>query len=237
MRTDHVTAWLIKQWLQANAPELASGWDFEVEDEIIALATRVEETNPQIGAMFTGQNILAKTAIDMWDLKDVALLAGGAPTPLSPRPDQLLYYTDTNPEVVAEARAAGYNALAVNVLDGSSIAQLTGAKSFIATGLFHFLTDETTSSVFAALDQHGAQTIMLSHGRLNADPEGIKQYEKMGIRMFMRDEEQLQALLPPGWQIDFWALVNDYVRDTSEVGLILSEIISTVGFYKATKTS
>ena len=83
MRTDHVTAWLIKQWLQENAPDLAAGWTLQPDEQIIGFAKRLETIVPQVGVIFTCQNILAKTAIEMWNLKEVALVAGGALTPLT----------------------------------------------------------------------------------------------------------------------------------------------------------
>ena len=78
-----------------------------------------------------------------------------------------------------------------------------GIPSAIATGLFHFLPDEAASGVFARLDQQGFQTIAFSHATPEADQDAVRQYENLGIRMFMRDAEQMQTLLPPGWQIDY----------------------------------
>jgi hypothetical protein len=42
VRTDHVSAWLIKQWLQSNAPELANAWNFHPDDQIIGFAAKIE---------------------------------------------------------------------------------------------------------------------------------------------------------------------------------------------------
>ena len=235
MRTDHVTALLIKKWLQDNAPDLANSWNLEVDAQIMPFATKIETLLPQIGLIFTSQNILAKIAIEMWDLKEVALLAGGAPTPLSPRPSQLLYYTDGNAEAVEEARSAGYNALQVNVTDSSQIQQLIGAKTAIATGLFHFLPDEAARTVFSAVDQHGFHTIVFSHGTPEADQEAIRQYENLGIRMFMRTLEQTQALFPPGWKIDYQERVVDYMRYGGELGAKLADAPHMMDIYKATK--
>jgi hypothetical protein len=196
---------------------------------------KLETIIPKVRLIFVCQNILAKTAIEMWNLKEVALLAGGAPTPLTPRPDQLLYYSDGNPEPVEEARAAGYNARHVNVLD-SSIEQLSGARSAIATGLFHFLQDEAASGVFARLDQQGFQTIAFSHATPEADQDAVRQYENLGIRMFMRDQGQIQALLPRNWQIDYCERSSDYARHAGEIGANLEDTPRMVDFYKATKT-
>ncbi len=235
MRTDHVTAWLIKEWLQDHAPDLASAWGLQPDAQVIGFAKKLETIIPQVRLIFVCQNILARTAIEMWDLKDVALLAGGAPTPLTPRPYQLRYYTDANPEAVEEARTAGYNARHVNVLD-NSIEQLVGVKSAVATGLFHFLPDEATSNVFYALDQRGIETIAFSHATPEATPEAVRQYENLGIRMFMRDSQQLQALLPSGWQIDYCEPSGDYMRHAGELGAKLTETPRMVDFLKASKT-
>jgi len=235
VRTDHVSAWLIKQWLQENAPELAAAWDFQPDDQIIAFAAKIELLLSNVRPNFTGQNILAKTAIEMWNLQDVALLAGGAPTPLSPRPDHLLYYTDGNAEAVEEARRAGYHALHVNVTDSGGIAQLKGAKNAIATGLFHFLPDAVMVSVLSTLDQHGFESVSFSHGTPEAAGGLIEQYEKLGIQIFLRDWEQTQALLPPGWQIDYRASGRDYMRNAGEIGAKLAETPSVFDFYKASK--
>ncbi|MBI1258380.1 MAG: hypothetical protein GC204_12990 [Chloroflexi bacterium] len=235
MRTDHVTAWLIKAWLQDNVPDLAKGWNLQVDPQILPFAAKIESIIPQVRMIFTCQNILAKTAIELWDLKEVALLAGGGPTPLSPRPDQVLYYSDGSLEVVEEARAAGYNVRHVNVTETGSLQQLVGAKSAIATGLFHFLPDEIARSTFAAVDQQGFQVFAFSHNTLGTDQDAMQQYENLGIRMFMRDLEDIQALLPPRWQIDFCEPIGDFVRYAGDVGAKLANTPHMVNFYKATK--
>ena len=237
MRTDHVTAWLIKQWLQDNAPELASAWNLQVDPQILPFAAKIETIIPNVRMIFTCQNILARTAIELWDLKEVALLAGGGPTPLSPRPDQVIYYTDGNLEVVEEARAAGYNARHVNVTESGSLQQLVGATSAIATGLFHFLPDEVARSVFAAVDQQGFQIFAFSHNTLGTNQDAMRQYENLGIRMFMRDLEEIQALLPPGWHIDFCEPIGEFVRYAGDVGAKLANTPHMVNFYKATKAT
>jgi hypothetical protein len=191
---------------------------------------------PNVRPNFTSQNLLAKTAIEMWNLEDVALLAGGAPTPLTPHPSQLLYYTDGNAEAVEEARAAGYNAFHVNVTDSGGIAQLAGAKNAIATGLFHFLPDEVMISVFNTLDQCGFQSVSFSHGTPEAAGGLIHQYEALGIRIFLRDWEQTQALLPAGWQIDYRARGDDYIRNAGQIGAKLADTPSVFDFYKAAKS-
>jgi len=237
VRTDHVTAWLIKEWLQDHAPDLANAWGLQPDAQVIGFAKRLQTIIPQVRLIFVSQNILAKTAIEMWNLEDVAVLAGGVPTPLTPRPHQLLYYTDGNPEAVEEARAAGYNARHVNVLDDKAIQQLDGAKSAIATGLFPFLPDAATRGVFAALDHQGLDTIVLSHASSEGDMEAVNQYESLGIHMFLRDQDQLQALLPPGWKIDYCDRVVDHMRYAGEIGAQLADTPHMMNVFKVTKSS
>jgi hypothetical protein len=235
MRTDHITAWLIKQWLHDHAPDIAHGWDFEPDEQVKVFAARVETILPRVRLIFTSQNILARTAISMWNFQDVALLAGGVPTPLTPRPDEVLYYTDGNAEAVQEARAAGYNACHVDVTNTDSIRQLEGAKSAVATGLFHFLPDEPATKVFHALDQQGIHTIAFSHATPDTDQDAIQQYEKLGIKFFARNHDHVQSVLPPSWKIDYHENMTDYMRHAGEIGAKLSETPRMAMFYKASR--
>lgn len=237
MRTDHISAWLVKRWLYENAPELAHSWDFDPDEQVKTFAARIESIIPRVQAIFTSQNILARTAIEMWDLQNVALLAGGVPTPLSPRPTQLRYYSDGNTAAVEDARAAGYNAILVDVTDTLSVQQLEGAKSAVATGLFHFLPDEPAARIFHGLDQRGIHTIAFSHGTPDIDAEAMDQYAKLGIKMITRGHNQIQAILPAKWKIDYQEDMIDYMRHAGEIGAKLADTPRMTNFYKVSRVS
>src|SRR5687768_16548952 len=141
MRTDLVSAWLAREWLQAGSPELYSNWRLEVSTDIRGLAEQIKSDNPRIASVFAAQALIASVAIRRWGLSAVALIAGGRPTPLHPRPDQLLYYSDKNPIALQEAQWAGYNTMEVDAANPADLRQLRGAQTIIAAGLLHCLTD------------------------------------------------------------------------------------------------
>lgn len=63
MRTDHVTAWMIHQWLQQHAPDIAVQWPLQVDDQVRGVAARMMEMLPDGPVVVTGQHLLARTVI------------------------------------------------------------------------------------------------------------------------------------------------------------------------------
>lgn len=205
MRTDHVTAWLIYQWLQQNAPDITDEWSFDVDDQIKGMAQGVAGLLPNVEIQIVGQHSLARVLIDQWNLENVALLGGGAPTPLSPRLDQILYYTDDNLDAVNDAIHAGYNALQVNVTNADDLQKLDGATTAVASGLMHFLPDAAVSGVFNGLSEAGFHMVVFNHGNRNAEEGGAEireRYAKMGITIYPRIVDELWTLVPHGWSLE-----------------------------------
>jgi len=203
MRTDLVSAWMIHGWLQQNAPDIA--WQLTVDDQVKGVVGHFTGLMPDAPLAVTGQHLLARTVINAWNLTNVALLGGGTPSPLSPRPEQLVYYTDGNPEVVAEAVSAGYNAVQVNVTSADDMKKVAGATTAIATGLFHFLPDAAAIMVFNNLSGAGLQMVVFNHGNLGGGEGGAsvrEQYSKLGVNLFPRSRDQVEALIPSDWRVE-----------------------------------
>src|SRR5258705_12597596 len=129
MRSDLIAAGMIQRWLLTNAPELLDGWGFECPEDLASFLERANSIMPGIDAQFTSQAAVARTAIELWNLKDVVLLGGGMPTPLTPKPEQILYYTDLSPEVVSKVREMGYNTRAADVTNVDHLGTLSAAKT------------------------------------------------------------------------------------------------------------
>jgi hypothetical protein len=127
LRSDLIIAGAVWYWLSEHAPHLNETWDFEPDDELKTFVSRILNTFDFIGAQFTaGQSAIAATAIDRWNLRDVVLLGGGFPTPLTPKPSQILYYSDVNSEVGEEVARLGYSACKVDVMQADDLKQLKG---------------------------------------------------------------------------------------------------------------
>lgn len=202
MRTDLVTAWLIHQWVRENAPDVATQWQLEVDEQIKGMAQGVASLLPNVAIQVTGQHLLARASIKKWGLRNVALIGGGTPTPLSPAPEQLRYYTDSNGDVVADAASAGYTAMQINATQSADLKQLDGATTAIATGLFHFLPDVAVPTVLNALAEAEFEHVIFNHGNRNAEEGGAEireRYSKMGVNIYPRTVDEVQALIPPDW--------------------------------------
>src|SRR5688572_20377832 len=115
MRSDLIAAGMVHHWLEGHAPDLLERWDFEQTDDLQTFIGRILGGFPGLDAQFAGQSSTAAIAIDLWKLRRVALFGAGLPTPLSPAPSQIAYYTDMNPTVVDEAAASGYAARRIDV--------------------------------------------------------------------------------------------------------------------------
>jgi hypothetical protein len=205
MRTDLATAKLIQEWLVEHMPELADSWHFEVDDVVEKTVQVMRTTIADINSILVAQNLVARVAIEYWNLRDVAVLSGGSPTPLSPKPDQVRYWTDTSAEVVAEAASVGYNTLQVDVMNIEHLMQLHGATSAISTGLFHFLPDTVVPKMFNELTHTEIRTFVFTHGNTNVGERldaTVEQYEKLGVNVFLRSLRQLLPLIPTDWRVD-----------------------------------
>lgn len=204
MRTDHITAWLIYEWVQENAPEITAEWSFDVDDQIKTTAQGVAGLLPNARMIVVGQQMLARTLISKWNLTNVALLGGGTPTPLSPRPNQLLYYTDNNADAVNDAINAGHNALQVNATNVEDLKKLDGATTAVASGLMHFLPDAAVQMFFEGLAEAGFTMLVFNQGNRNVEEGGAEmreRYSKMGITMYPRTQDEVRAMIPAGWTL------------------------------------
>lgn len=204
MRTDLVTAYLIHEWLTENIPKMAAEWSFQVDDQTKGVAQLLKNTVTNVKASLVSQHLAARFAIEDWGLKDVALLGGGTPTPLSPKPDQLLFWADRDPVVVVEAAEAGYNACQVDVTQIDDLKRLHSAVSAVAPGLVHFLPEAVIPAMLNGLAEAGFTTLVFNHVNQNVNTEGAAgaaEYKKMGADIFFRNPEDLKPHIPDTWQI------------------------------------
>jgi hypothetical protein len=204
-------------------PHLINGWSLTVNDATKAVAERSRVLFPAVELVFVGQAAIAKTAIERWDLTDVAYLAAGTPTPLSPRPDQLRYYTDGNADAVEEAAQAGYNAQHVDVRNLNDLKKLDGATTLIATGLIPFLPDLAARAMFANLAHMGFQTLIFNSS--NPIVDAVKseevhgtqtiadQYAKLGLQLHFRTPDQVGELVNGCWHLKDVSPVSEFYKD------------------------
>jgi hypothetical protein len=218
MRSDLIAAAMVRKWLSANAPSLIQNWLFEGDAELDGFIERVTGLFPDIDAQFASQGAVAKTAIELWKMHHVALLGGGSPTPLTPRPDQLMYYTDLSAEVVAEVAQAGYNTRVVDVKNVDDLKQLTGATGAIATGLFHFLDEDAAREMLNNLVTAGFQTVIFNNMGTNVSPELQANWTKLGYRMFARTPADVAELLSGQWKLDQALTMPQFFQHNHEIG-------------------
>jgi hypothetical protein len=200
MRTDLIAVWLVKQWLMEHAPDIGTAWEMDVEDNVKGFAARVKDLYEHMDAVFASQSAIASTAIDLWSLENVVIFGGGRPTPLTATPDQVLYYTDANPEVVAEAAALGYDTMVVDVNNIDHLSSMEGATTGIATGLFHFLNDDQVQDLLLNLAETGIHTVAFNNVDPLAGEELMDQWTKAGNQMYARTLDDMPKVLPDGWQ-------------------------------------
>lgn len=237
MRTDLITAWLIYQWVRENAPAITTQWQLEVDDQIKGMAQGFVGLLPDAAIQVTGQHLLARASIKKWSLTNVALLAGGTPTPLSPQPDQLLYYTDANVDVVTDAIEMGYTAIQVNATQADQLKQLNGATTAIATGLFHFLPDAAALGVLNALHDTGFKQVIFNHGNRNAEEGGAEireRYSKMGVNIFPRTVAEMQALVPDTWQFTETLPQPECLKDDPLLAAHVADLPNITDVYRLT---
>jgi len=239
MRTDLVTAYLIHDWLTAHAPALADQWEVPAHEQAMGMAGKLKGILDGVEAQVTGQNMVAHNAIAYWGLNKAVLVAGGTPTPLSPKVDELLFWSDANADAVAEAEAAGYSAQVVDVREPDDLGKLSVAESLVTTGLFHFLPDEAAKGMFGALVTTDVKTIVFNHFRLPGDApqdaalhEAIGQYVQLGISVYPRDSAMVETVIPKGWQITEALPQGDVIRRDERVGEHFADHIAWFDVYR-----
>lgn len=236
MRTDHVSALLIHEWLVENAPDLAAQWKFRVDDERVkGVVQMLKQLIPGAILEAATQHYLARLAIGLWNLTDVALLGAGLPTPLSPRPDQLRYFTDLSPDAVAEAAAMGYNALQVNAADPEHLKQLNGATTAVAAGLFALLSDEATKMVFDGLASAGFHTLIFNQTNPEMDYEVTRNYAKLGIKGYPRSVEQVKAVIPENWKVELAVPLREIMIQDVRFGARFAKLSRVNDVYKCVR--
>lgn len=213
MRSDLIAANMIRHWLLANAPHLLDGWAFQGDAELDGFVARVKAIYDDIEAQFAGQVAVAQTAIELWNLKNVAVLGGGAPTPLSPRSDQVRYFTDKSEDAVAESTRAGYNAKCVDVMNVDDLRTLTGADTAVATGLLHFLPREAAPQVFIGLAEAGFKRLAFNHMDSRISSDILDNWSKLGYTFYPRSPEEVGELLAPGWHLEHALSIHDFFKN------------------------
>ena len=235
MRTDLITAWYIYEWVEQNFPDIAADWSFEIEDQIKAMAGKVNEMVPGARETAVGQHMVPRIVIDQWSLTDITLFAGGTPTPLSPAPRHVSYFTDANEEAVAEAEKAGYRSRKVDITQLDDLKHLNGSTTGIATGLFHFLPDAAVRQVFANLAEAGYQQMVLTQGTPVAGTEVIDQYKKLGANLHLRYAEQLQAVIPDDWQVEQADPLETVIRNDPDLGSHLTNLPKLLDVFRVVR--
>lgn len=233
-RTDLIAAWLVKQWLERNAPEIAATWTLQVDEPVKRFAAKVKGMYDDMDAVFASQSALAATAIELWKLEEVVLLGGGTPTPLSAKPSQIRLYTDVNPAVLDDVKAAGYPTAQVDVHKKEDLTQLTGAKSAIATGLFHFLTDEGIQNVLNNLAEVGIQTAVFNNVTPTAKPL-MDQWTKLGFQMYSRTIDEMKAIIPAGWKLEEYQYQANFIKHHPLLGEKLAQQQSLYHVYRVVR--
>lgn len=239
MRTDLVTAVLIHEWLTKHMPELVESWHLEVDEQVERMVQVVKSTLDGVHSILVAQNLIAKLVIDEWGFHDMAVLAGGTPTPLSPKPEDIRYWTDTNPIVVAEAASAGYNALHVDVMNVEHLKMLQGVSVVVATGLLHFMPDAAVALPFKGLAEAGISTFIFTQGNLNVGAEfsaTVVEYKKLGVDLFLRSPEQVQQIIPPDWHVEQVSTAPEALKKLSFMDGHISSMPQWIDVYKVIRS-
>ncbi len=206
-RSDLLGARMMWEWVYERAPHLVDGWTVDADDFMTTFVRRVLDFYPPMPRVFALQAPIAATAIKRWDLRDVVLLGGGTPTPFSPKPDQILYYTDASASVVAEAHEAGYRAEVVDIRQPEDFNKVPGATTAVSTGLFHFLSDEAARGVLRLFLGVGMTTFVFNNMRaLEADEHGtirsIEEWAQFGMQLYPRTIDEMAALVSDSWNLE-----------------------------------
>jgi hypothetical protein len=222
VRSDLISAYVLHKWFADNLAHVVDGWSVPVNEASRGAAERLMSMMPAFVLVFVTQAPIAKAAIERWGLTDVASLGAGTPTPVSPRPDQVRYYTDANPGAVAEAKQAGYNAMLVDVRNPDDLKKLEGATTLIATGLMHFLPDEAARAMFANIARLGFESFVFNnanplddgfpHEELVGTNNVVDQYSKMGMKLHFRSPQEVEALAQGYLQIQHATAIPDLYK-------------------------
>jgi hypothetical protein len=235
MRSDLIAAGMVHHWLHIHASSLTDGWALPIDDELQGFITRILTAFPDIDAQFVGQSAIAATAIDLWNLPSVAVVGGGMPTPLSPPPHKVMYWTDINPQVVDEVHHLGYNTRGVDVKNAADIAQLSGIETIVATGLFHFLDDEGLVQVMQNFAQPGIRTLVFNNMNQNVDDALLQNWTKLGFKLYRRSSNEVKALSSKEWHIQAVLTVREFYRHHKQLASELSSLPDINNIYLAVK--
>ena len=219
MRSDLIASGMVRNWLSEAAPEMVADWAFPHDEELEVFLARVIGAFPYIPAQFASQGALARTAIEMWHLQRVALVGGGNPTPLTPKPEQVMYYTDLNPAVVTEVGTLGYNTCVADVKKLDDLKALEGADTAIATGLFHFLEDDAAIQVIENFAHAGFRTLVFNNMDENVDEALKANWGRMGFKLIARSADDMKAIVPPGWRIKHLLASSEFYKHGSHSNL------------------
>lgn len=223
MRSDLIAAGMVRSWLQVHAPHMLNGWNFEMTEEISGFVGRIKSILDDIDAQFVTQAALPRTALAYWNLEDVAVLGGGTPSPLAPEPDQVRYYTDINPVVVDEVAQLGYETRTVDIRNPDDLNTLSGARAALAIGLFHFLDEDAGRQALQNLYDTGFEQVVFNNMNRNVSHDLVENWAKLGYVLHRREPDEVQALMPAGWQMDEAIKVSDFLKHNPDLGQRLSE--------------
>ncbi len=231
MRSDLIAAGMVRSWLDANAPHLIEDWSFDMTDELYGFINRVKTMVADIDAQFVTQAAVPRTAISHWNLSDVAVLGGGMPSPFSPRPHEVRYYTDINPVVVDEVGRMGYPTRQVDVRNLDDLKSLEGASTALAIGLFHFLDDVAARQTLSNLLEAGFERFVFNNMNMNVTDELVETWGKLGFVLYRREPDDLRVLLPDGWQMQHAISVSDFLVHNPDLGEKLSQLTDLHNIY------
>ncbi|MFP4323238.1 MAG: hypothetical protein ACLFTK_12360 [Anaerolineales bacterium] len=223
IRTDLLSVYMVHKWVHAHAPDCAPEWPSELVADIPQpardFAHDFQAAYGYFDAFYVAQTLIARTAIQIWKLQNVAILGGGRPHPFSPAPEDVAYFTDGHPEVVAEAERAGYNVLQFDVRDGDFSA-LRGVENVIATGLFHFVPDTALRNLMAQFAQVGVQRVVANNLRSDADPRLFALAEdRLGVPFYGRSIADMERVVSPDWCLTAAYSLGEFARQfQGEIG-------------------
>ena len=227
-RSDLLGARMMWEWVSTHAPHLIDGWKVETDDFMTAFIRRVVDFYPPMPRVFATQAPIASNAIDRWGLTNVVLLGGGTPTPFSPRPGQIRYYTDASAAVVAEARAAGYRAEVVDIRNPADLRKVPDATTAVATGLFHFLSDDAARGVLRMFLGVGLKTFVFNNMRFvevheTGTARSIDEWAKFGMQLYPRTIEQTRALISDIWNVEDAVGVLEFYQEHRDFGPLFAD--------------
>jgi hypothetical protein len=241
MRSDYLSIYLMRQWLERRGLLEKVDWPdaltADVPDRVKLAAQKLNEASGDtIDSLFMAQGLLARVAIEKWGLENVAILGGGRPQPFSPSPDQVLYYTDIDEDVLAEAHAEGYNTVKVDAREPDDFEHLEGAETIVATGLFHFLSDEAIQTLLNLVGQMGFTHAVFNNTDPAIDPRLYEIGKRdLGLTMYPRTIEDIRQILPDDWQLEQAMPMSEFAKHVDYVGPKIEEQPQMVNVFMATR--